>query len=49
MITQTMWQSIALYTRRDNGSIPTPGAGVIQYKPPGKEEYMDMKELFDDI
>ena len=22
---------------------------MIQYKPPGKEEYMDMKELFDDI
>jgi len=31
------------------GQYPPPGANMIQYKPPGKEEYMDMKELFDDI
>lgn len=31
------------------GQYPPPGANMIQYKPPGAENYMDMKELFDDI
>lgn len=31
------------------GQYPPPGASMIQYKPPGKDDYLDMKELFDDI
>jgi hypothetical protein len=31
------------------GRMPTPGADMIKYKPDGYEDYLNMRELFDDM
>lgn len=31
------------------GRMPTPGADMIKYKPEGYEDYLNMREIFDDL
>lgn len=31
------------------GRMPTPGADMMKYKPEGYEDYLNMRELFDDL
>ncbi len=31
------------------GRMPTPGADMVKYKPDGYEDYLNMRELFDDM